>query len=117
MERQRVGLVVGQFVIGRQHDLDVNFGTIHGVYALFASKFVACFSNPRSVPINPRLRALPWLSTRKSFCSAFSRNAAPVYRAPDNWPRNFFVARKRVFLAVSSVVFNISPIVLRRRPW
>jgi len=45
--------------------------------------------------------------------------AAPfpkTHRISDNVPRSFCVARKSVFLAVSSVVFNISPIVRNFRP-
>src|SRR6185312_10083517 len=39
------------------------------------------------------------------------------HRIGANALRNFCVARNSVFLAVSSVVFSISPIVRRRRPW
>ena len=36
---------------------------------------------------------------------------------PVSYTHLFLVARKSVFLAVSSVVFNISPIVRNLRPW
>jgi hypothetical protein len=35
----------------------------------------------------------------------------------DRFARNFRVARNSVFFAVSSVVLNISPIVLSFNPW
>ena len=40
-----------------------------------------------------------------------------IYLMSANWPRNFCVARKSVFLAVSSVVCKISPTVRSFNPW
>jgi hypothetical protein len=48
---------------------------------------------------------------------AWAKLAAIRYFNSANCKRNFFVARKRVFLAVSSVVLNISPMVRSLSPW
>jgi len=51
----------------------------------------------------------------KANCQLLSANCFP-YRMLPNALLNFCVALKSVFLAVSSVVFNISPIVRSRSP-
>jgi hypothetical protein len=43
-----VRLIIRQLTVGCQHNLFVDFCTIHGVYVLFASKFVS-FSAPVAV--------------------------------------------------------------------
>ena len=76
-----------------------------------SSQFIATSFQPQRISlqlsaISPHLRltrALPM--------------ATDSYRNSANCVLNFLVALKSVFLAVSSVVFNISPMVRRRRPW
>ena len=46
-----------------------------------------------------------------------TKNEKPIHRISDNRARNFWVARNNVFFAVSSVVFNISPMVRSFNPW
>ena len=76
----------------------------------------------------------PFLVTRCSFLVFFTRhslsltatiaiekpetkNEKPVHLISLNRARNFCVARNNVFLAVSSVVFSISPMVRSFNPW
>ena len=45
------------------------------------------------------------------------RNRIAIHMKSPNTARIFWVARKRQFLAASSVVPSISPMFRKRRPW
>ena len=91
-----VDLLIGQLPISRQHDPSRVQVRNSYLYVLPAS-------------INAAIRVV------KSPAATCAQET--LYRNPANCVLNFFVALKSVFLAVSSVVFNISPMVRRRRPW
>ena len=77
----------------------------------------SCASSQFMVYVLPASKAMPPMLRSNSASRPGICRPRRLYRNSANCALNFFVALKSVFLAVSSVVFNISPMVRRRRPW
>jgi len=97
---QRKLELVGQFAVLCQDDVLLCVFTLHIAY-LYGLEVLRL-----SMPVRVYSFACP-LMAQKNFY---------LYRASASLARNFLVARNSVFLAVSSVVESISPIVLNFKP-
>ena len=86
--------VIGQLAINLKHDIFSNPFTFHNCHLLHLRSWA------RIRPLGSKPRAL----------------RPNTYRISASAPRNFCVARKSVFLAVSSVVCKISPTVRNFSP-
>ena len=87
---QFVTSIVGQFVVDVQQNIFFNPFAFHN-----------CTPSGEILPLLDRTGETP---------------APTLHRMSASAPRNFWVARNKVFLAVSSVVFNISPTVRNFSP-
>ena len=91
--------VIGQLAINLKHDIFSNPFTLHS--CTFDCRGFAPHARDEAVKVWPRSPNI----------------ARTAYLISASAPRNFCVARKSVFLAVSSVVCKISPTVRNFNPW